>query len=354
MAGAKQVACTRDDVAKLAKVSSASVSRAYNSPGLLSPEKLSRVMDAARRLGYVPDRNASALRRPGSGVALLVLRAPDESDRSESRVYRWFHSDILMNCLRVVEKASCRLQPVLLGSQAGLKGLLDSNPCDGVVFGIGCYDPGMRPKLAKASVPFVVCSQQTLFDGVELCRIDEEAGGFNACDAMLKAGRRKLAHISGELYKNGVCMSRWLGFKRRASQEGIAPLLLDGGLGVKGGFETARRMLPDIKAGKVDGLFVVNDLTAVGVMQALLEAGVSVPGDVAMLGYDNLPFIHTLPVRLASMEMPIGAVHARAMEILVDRVRSSSAHPLAAEALSPCLAPGDSLPSLSKRCQSRS
>ncbi len=350
MAGAKHVACTRDDVARLAKVSSASVSRAYNSPGMLSPERLERIMEAAKALGYVPDRNASGLRRAGSGVILLLMRAPEQGDLSENRVYRWFHSDIFFSALQAAEGSPYRLQPVLWDMKSGLKRLLERTPCDGVVFGIGCYEARMGSLLRKLGVPFAVCSQLEAFKDVNLCYVDEEAGGAFAAELLLKSGRRKLAHISGALESNHVCMARCRGFKERALKGSVEPLTFDGELGIKGGFETCKRLLPSIRKGLVDGVFVVNDLTAVGVMQALLEAGLRIPEDVAMIGYDNLPFIDTLPVRLASLEMPMGRVYGRAVELLVSLMRSPSANALAHEPLRASFVPGSSLPLPSGRC----
>ena len=333
--------CTRNDVATAAGVSSATVSRAYNRPRAVSPEKLARIRSAAAALGYVPDRAASSLRRNRGGGILLILRALSPDDMSESRVYNWFYADALIHVQSVLETTMFHLQ--IAGQRPGesLRDLIGRHRCDGVVLGLGVV---MRPSdlswLSTAGFPCVCCTQTDHVRNGNVCYIDERAGGGVAADAFLSRRLRRLAHVTGMLDANHVCKARWLGFRERARRDGVEPVLVNGSLGIRGGYESGLLLAPRIKTGEVDSVFVVNDLTAVGVLQALQECGIAVPRDVSLIGYDNLPFRMTLGVPLATIDVSIGRLYGRAAECLVDCIRSPSpVH----ERITPLFVPGDSL-----------
>lgn len=346
MAGGKQVGgVTRDDVARLAGVSSATVSRAYNWPGAVSGQKLKRIREAARGLGYTPDLNASGLRRKGNGVILLVLKAPAVEDSAGNRVYRWFYGEALISALAALEGGSHQLRIGLWDRKESLPRFLARNECDGVVFGLGTCDGAVPRTVRKLGLPHVLCSQTATLSGVNLCYIDEAAGGALAAAALLKAGRRRLAHISGELERDGVCAARWEGFRERARRDGGEPVLINGALGIAGGRVSALTLAPLVKRGEADGLFVVNDLTAIGVVQGLQECGVAIPGDVALVAYDNLPFREAVPVGMASVDVSIGRLYGTAVGMLAGILRGEvPAGEIRRTAVTPVLVKGPSLP----------
>ncbi len=346
MAGGEHVGgATRDDVAKLAEVSSATVSRAYNRPSSVSPEKLQRIRAAAKSLGYKPDLNASCLRRKGSGAILLALKAPALEDSSEGRVYRWFYAEALICAQAALDGGSFQLRVGLRKSKEPLKRFLERNPCDGVVLGLGSFREEELKALESMALPHVLCSQMEMASVSSLCYIDERAGGALAAKSLLKAGRKRLAHISGNMADVPVCAARWDGFRERAMKDGPSPLLIDGALGIAGGRESGLKLAPLVKRGEVDGLFVVNDLTAVGVMQGLLEKGVSIPSDLALVAYDNLPFREAAPVGMASVDVSIGRLYGTAVGLMAEILRGEIPEGEAKRtAIAPVLVKGPSLP----------
>ena len=103
-------------------------------------------------------------------------------------------------------------------------------------------------------------------------------------------------HINGELHRLNVCDMRWEGFKSVFTD--VEPVIINEGLGIQAGRVAAAKLMPMIRKGKVDSVFVVNDLTALGVMQVLFEKGLRVPDDISVVSYDNLPF-HRRPASQA-------------------------------------------------------
>jgi len=304
---------TRNDVARLAKVSSATVSRAFNAPRRVSPDKLARVRRAARTLSYAPDKNASSLRRAGSGTIALLERAADPSPEGDARMYLWLYADMVRSVKAVVDASMYRLNLCSFSKPADIAAL------KGGVDGIICAHTPSKTELAalqSLGVPFVVFRQGEPPPGPPACSfIDEYQGGSVAGRHLRERGHARPAHITGSLASIEVCQLRWKGFADAFDTE---PMLIDGHLGIKGGYDSGARIVPKIRRGEVDCIFVVNDLTCIGVIQALMAGHIRIPRDVSIAGYDNLPFIRTLPLRLTTVDIRYGAAFGGAARMLID------------------------------------
>ena len=331
---------TRDDVAALAGVSAATVSRAYNLPEKVSAEKLERIRAAAEKLGYVPDKRAGALRRGSSGSILLLMPRNCPDEYPDSRFYRWFIGDIIISLQDIAAQSSFSLQTDTVHENCGLAEVLRKNRCDAVLAGNGTLRYIKADELMRCGLPYAVCGQGDDYPpGLNLCYIDEKRGGALAAASLQRAGYKRLAHITGALKECNVCAYRWQGFKSAVS--GYEPLLINGDLGIKGGYESGRKILSAIKNRRVDGIFVVNDLTCVGVVQALLEAGVKIPEQTGLTGYDNLPFIQTMPIIPATMDIGMSKMYSAAFRHILDMLKGAKKH--VREAIIPEFTPGFSL-----------
>lgn len=326
---------TRDDVARLARVSTATVSRAWNTPSAVSPDKLRRIRAAAEKLAWVPDKHASALRRSGSGsVAFLEPQAGWPSDKE--RHYAWFYARIIRAVKTVLDASPWHLLLVTAGTPAEIRALKTQCVCDGIV-SHGISDPGLMTAIRRTGLPHVACWRNVdpAFSSVG---VDEVHNGRIVGERFLFAGLSKPAHITGELKRLSVCRERLQGFREIFRGRGMP--VLDGELGIRGGYDSARKLIPDIRSGKVDSLFVVNDLTAVGALQAFQEAGIRVPEDLSVIGNGNLPVLDTLPVRLTTVDERLDAVYARAAEIVLELLREPR---LVRELVKPILVEGGSV-----------
>jgi LacI family transcriptional regulator len=311
------VKATRDDVAARAKVSTATVSRVYNTPESVSPDKRARVLAAAGELGYIPDKNASALRRSSTGtIALLEHRG---SIGIHGGIYRWFYHDMMRGIREILDRTMYQLNIFAFDSPRDVRNAPPGALGDGVI-AHGAEDRRLIAALRQRSHAYVCCGQTEGPRGVNCSYTDNILGGREAARVFLEAGCTKPAHVTGGLEGTGACKERWEGFRSGMSGREVA--LVDGALGVEGGHQSGKKLVPRVRAGKIDSLFVVNDLTAVGVMQAMLEAGVRIPRQLSIIGYDNLPVIETLPQRLSTIDIAFGEVYARATTRLLDHIRT--------------------------------
>jgi len=334
----KRKPCRRDEVAARAGVSSATVSRAFNTPRLVSKGKLGRILRAARSLAYFPDRNASALRRRGTGTILLVMAGRRNNPADVSSVYGWLYAEAVQSVQEVIDPTLFRLQLAVMHPGESLEKILGRYPCDGLIVGHGLVNPVMARFLRRLGLPYVCCVQTDCYPGLNVCYIDEFAGGRLAALKFRERNLVRPAHITWSVRRADVCRARWEGY--RAGWEGHPVVLHDGAPDIQGGYKSALALAPRIRSGEIDCVFVVNDLTAVGVIYALLEKRIRIPADTALIGYDNLPFIHTLPIRLATLDISFGRLYAGAVNQLLGVMRES--RPVR-ERIVPVFVPGNSL-----------
>ena len=326
---------TRNDVAARAGVSTATVSRVYNSPGVVAPEKVERVLAAADELGYVPDKNASALRRSGTGAVVLLERRGERIHGD--RLYRWFYSDMMGGMRDVLDRSMYQFGIYAYGTAREIERAPQGVLGDGVVLH-GASDTRALAALKRRGHPYVCCGQVEMPRGVNAVYTDNVLGGRAAAAALLETGHARPAHVTGAMSKVEVCRLRWDGFRAGMGDRDVT--LVDGELGIDGGYASAKKLVGAIKKERIDCIFVVNDLTAVGVTQALRDAGVRVPDDVSVVGYDNLPFVEVLPLRLSTIDISFGAVYARATEALLSSIRTGD--PIR-ERIAPVYVPGETV-----------
>ncbi len=312
---------TRDKVASLAGVSSATVSRVYNNPEKVSEPKRKAVLEAARVLGYFPDKSASALRRKGTGQICLV------SIKKENRPWywgdfpgaKWFFTDVLQGVMDVVEASMYRLNIKSLHSPEDIGRIRWENECDGAVF-FDIDDPAEAEAVQACSVPSVIGHHTMEFSQCHRCSTDNQAGGYIAGNYLREKGYGKPVYIS---YLPDLILSssqRFQGFQKAFADIEVPCILSEPGK--KGGYEAVRSLISQIRAGRIDSLGVVNDMTAVGVIQCLQEEGI-IPGrDIGLIGYDNMPFNYVLPFSLASIDLRPAVLYKEAVSMLLELLKN--------------------------------
>jgi LacI family transcriptional regulator len=326
---------TRDDIARMAGVSSATVSFAFNHPDKVSEEKRRRVLAAAEQVGYAPNRHASVLRAKGSRTVLLLerMRPPARNASYLDIVY----AAALRNIKHVLEQEGWHLSLDSIAAADDVPFILQRNPCEGII----CFQMDKRPlldALVAKGIPYVVCHHSSHLKGYNRCYTDEFGGAALAADKLLATGHTHPAHVTGELATAPNCRWRWEGFRSRF--QGAAPVLVDGELGVRGGYASAMRLVPLIRKGKVDSIFAHNDLTAIGVANALRQAGLRIPADVSLIGFDHALVIEALPFRLTTVDPGLGETYAEAARLLLRSVRN---HTAIDHAVTPILIEGESV-----------
>jgi DNA-binding LacI/PurR family transcriptional regulator len=282
---------TSRDIAEIAGVSQATVSRALRNSPLVRPETRQRIQQIARELNYYVNRNAAGLRTHQSNtIALLLFDETDGTDK-KSNMFFW-------SMLDSITRSAAALQYDVLVS---LQQLTDewhieyqaSHRADGLILlGYGDYEV-YREKLdalAAANTRFMIWGPPVEDEIGRSFGCDNESGGYQATRHLLDLGRSRIAYIGRKEHRSPEHAGRYAGYARALAEAGLGP---DADLRVPAdnsetlGYEAVRELLAREKP--FDGIFCVTDLIAIGAMRALQDAGLKVPSDVAVVGFDDMP-----------------------------------------------------------------
>ena len=282
---------TSRDIADLAGVSQATVSRALRNSPLVREDTRNRIQQIARELNYFVNRNAAGLRTHQSNTIALLLF--DETDGTDKRMNLFF-----MSFLDNITRAAARHgYDVLLSLQQ----LTDdwhieyqaSHRADGLILlGYGDYLE-YREKLtalANANTRFMIWGPIVKDQPGHSFGCNNEHGGFRAIQHLLRLGRRDIAFIGNTSRGSPEHASRHAGYVRALAEADIEPndnLCYVADNSETMGYQAATRLLGSNVP--FDAIFAVTDLIAIGAMRAIKDAGLRIPEDIAVVGFDDMP-----------------------------------------------------------------
>lgn len=304
------------DVARAAEVSVASASRALNGHHSVTPATRERVLSAARALNYVPHIGARSLSTRRSNTIGVVL--PD--------LFGEFFSEIIRGIDLAAHRRGLQL---LLSNMHGSadETALAIRAMRGRVDGLLVMSPDIEADFLAANLPsalpVVVMGARLDGTGHASIVIDNHAGAWAAVEHLVAQGCTRLAHIAGPA-DNEDALERVRGFREatRALLGDAAPLVLPGDFSEDAGVAAAGALLA---RGEIDGVFAANDIMAIACMVTLIEAGIAVPEQIAMIGFDDVPTARFVTPRLSTMAIRIADLGARALDRLVEAIDDPSA-----------------------------
>jgi LacI family transcriptional regulator len=317
---------TLRDIAREAGVSITSASHALNNTRPVSPDVRERVMAAAVRMNYRPNGVARSLRSGQTKVVGLMI--PDNSNPFFAEIARAIEdigfehgrSVILCNTDGNQEKESAYVD-VLIRTKV-----------DGVVYiASGGDEQEHLAELSRAGIPLVVADREFGRADVDIVLVDHEKGAMVATDYLATLGHRVIGCISGPANINSS-QERVNGYKKALLSHGLSfseQLLVESDFRFSGGEEAMRLLLATRPM--PTAVFCCNDMMAIGALRAARKAGVSVPRDLSIMGFDGIPLASTVDPPLTTITQPSGEIARTAMECLLSRIeRRASGGPAAA------------------------
>lgn len=309
------------DVARAAGVSISTVSRALRGYRDVNSETRRRVQAAAHDLGYTPDAAGRALKSGRTDtVAVLV------SGSHGPALLDTFYVEVLGGLEDQLAANQLSLLLVRAGGD-GVRRVLQGGRCDGVV-ALGCDLPlALLQGLKRAGTPLVLTDAPSWPGGAPNVTVANEAGGYEAAHHLLAGGRRRVAFIA-ETPDDPNFLLRRRGYLRAHHDAGVraAPERLQAGsLGPDGGYLATRKLL---QAAPFDAIFAANDTAAFGALRALAEAGLRVPDDVAVVGFDDVLWSRYSHPPLSTLRVPRRALGAEAAAKLITLLKGGTAEPL--------------------------
>jgi len=300
------------DIARLAGVSTSTVSRALQGSHLVTDETTAAVRKLAAKHGYVVNSNASKLRRRRSNTVAVVV---DFQSLPGGRLSEPFHFQLLANLANALGQ---REQDLLLCSpvverQHSYQLMLASKGADGIIFlGQGGRDPAFR-ELARSGAPFVVWGAPAR--GQPYCCVgsDNAAGGRLAARRFTDVGRRRPLFI-GLGDEHLEIRQRWEGFCKELKPRACVPQrLVLPDLSFDSAVRHVSAWMRDAKQAP-DAIFAASDTIALAVLSVLRRLGIRVPEAVSVIGFDDVVQASYSTPALTTIRQNIG----RASELLVD------------------------------------
>lgn len=301
------------DVAERAGVSVGTVSNVLNRPDTVSAPTLQRVQEAIRRLGYVRSESARQLRAGRSRIiALLVLDMANpffvELARGAEHAARAAGLGVMV--CNSAEDPAREAEYFAMFAEQQVRGVLVT-PAD-------CTGSSLNA-IRRRGIPYVLADR--VLPSTEGCSVsvDDVSGGLLAVRHLLATGHRRIVHVSGppHLTQSG---DRRTGALAAFTEAGLSrdrlTVIEAESYDVPAGREAAARVL-DLPEPPT-AVFCANDLLALGMLQALYAAGVRVPEDVAIVGYDDIFFAETAAVPLTSVRQPAYRIGRKAAELLIE------------------------------------
>jgi DNA-binding LacI/PurR family transcriptional regulator len=303
------------DVARLAGVSTATVSRALNGTGHIAPATHATIEAAVEQLGYRPNTIARSLvMRSTQTIALLL---PDITNPFYAALVSGIQQTALAHgwtmLLCTTESDAEREEHYL--------GVLRAKQVDGVLVD-GLVLPSDRiARFVEDGFPIVCLDRDIDSRSIPVVQVDNRLGGRIATRHLIDLGHRRIAHVTGagEL---GISDERLAGYRDALTEVGLPvdfQLVEEGRFTDEGGHDAARKLLerePDLTA-----IFAANDLSALGVLNAMAEVGKRVPEDVSVVGFDDLHLSAYTSPPLTTIRQPAIAIATLATEILIGLTR---------------------------------
>jgi len=297
------------DVAKAAGVSKSSVSRFLDERMPRSGnETAQRVRRIAAELGYVRDASASSLRRGRTDtIGIIVPRLTDT-------VMAMLYEALTISAARTGQSTIVATTGDEPNADRHAAQVLLRRGVDGLVLATTRDGDTLTDDLTARGVPCVLALRT---NGKHPSSVgDDVLGGYLATRHLIDLGHRQIGLIAGPSYASNA-RGRVAGY-RKAMAEAELPVHADwiqpSTFGIETGGVAAQRLMQATL--RPSAIFAVNDNTAIGALSALMRLGLSVPGDVSLVGYNDIPIVSHLPMPLTSVKVPFEHIATVALELL--------------------------------------
>lgn len=316
---------TLSDIAEAVGVATMTVSRVVSGDGYVSEETRGKVLKAVKELNYRRNGLARSLKRQFTETVGLVLG--DISNPYSTELARAVRETLLeqgFNLFICISESGAKEDMIAFESLA-------NHSVDGIIVATRSNEAGDRylSDLVETNVPVVAIGRDLAHKNIDFVSPDNLKGGFDATQHLIDLGHKRIAFIGANL-RSGSNLKRLQGYINALEQHGIAVderLITGRSEGIADevgysteeiGFEGMKRLLslPDPPT----AVFARNDFTAIGAMRAINEAGLRIPNDIAIVGFDDIPLAARMSPSLTTVRQPMRAEGQIAAQMLLERI----------------------------------
>jgi len=298
------------EVAKLAEVSPATVSRVINDSANVNEDKVRRVKKVIEETGFKPNEVARSLYRKSARIIGVVVPNIDNpffneiAKAIEDEAYRNGYRLTLCSSNEDVEKERVNID------------LFASMNADGII--LMTNEEEIFKKVESSKIPVVVLDRETAHGNEVACvQSDNYTGGRLAMEHLLNCGCKRIVAMRGPRNISSG-RQRFEGYLKVCGERGVIPAFVDCGYDFEVGQSKTEELLK--KYPDVDGIIAANDMIAMAVYKVLTRAGKRVPEDIQLIGFDNIKLSQLMTPELTTVEQRIPDMGRQATRILLDHI----------------------------------
>lgn len=303
-------------LSRAAGVAPSTISRALKGEGRISTEMRARIVKLAKEMGYTPHASARTLSSGRSGLIGVVVGPASNP----------FYTELLHEAFRQLAARGMRLLMIHAGAgpieDATAEALLQYQ-VDGCLMTSVELPSHVATVCAANGVPVIMVNRVPLLNASAVA-CDNRYGSAQLAELLVRGGHQRIAMVRTSS-SSSTGRERDEGFSRHLEHSGLRPVLrLDGKSSYEGGLAAGRHIAALPAAQRPDAVFAVSDIMAFGVLDAFRLAGLRVPEDIAVVGFDGLPQAAQPTYSLTTVEQPLPAMIGRALDMLQARIGDDS------------------------------
>jgi LacI family transcriptional regulator len=305
---------TIKDVAKKAGVGVGTVSRVFNRSPLVSQKTQDKVLAAAHELGYYPDASARRLVRGTTRTIAFIERHAASHpfvDAFSAEVLRGIHGVISQAGYHVLIEPSI---PGDVGDRRIIQ-LIREKHADGIIISGPRFDDPIFNILSEEYIP-VVLQGQLPDRGLPCVDADNLEGSLTATQHLINLGHQQIGMISNGPYAYTAAQTRRQGYQQAMQAAGLtwqAEWIQTGAFTPESGYIAMQKLLAE----EITAVFVASDTVALGAYQAIKEAGKQIPEDLAVIGFDDIPWAAYFSPPLTTVRLPARDIGRQAAHLLI-------------------------------------
>ena len=314
---------TLEDIARMSGVSRSTVSRVINGDPNVNDKTRERVNQVIDRISFQPNLAARGLAVGRTGVLGMVIPMGVASIFSDP------YFPILIQGVTATCNAVDYSVMLWMGEpeyeRKTISKILYNGLVDGVIVSSMLLDDPLIERLGESKRPFITVGRHPTNERINYIDVDNRIGAFQAVSHLMRSGRRRIAVINGPA--NMIAgQDRYKGYQDALHDRGI-PLnpewIVEGDFSEISGYLAMRRLLQ----ARVDAVFAASDAMAFGAMRAIKEADLVIPGDIAVVGFDDIPLAAISNPPLTTVRQPILRSGSLAAETLIDMIERPDPQP---------------------------
>lgn len=302
------------EVARLAGVSPATVSRVMNGTAKVDEEKAMRVMKVVKETGFIPNEVARSLYKKSSRIIGLVT--PDIENPFFNHLAKAIENEAYTNGYRLT---LCNTADNYEKEKANIQMLTRMN-ADGII--LMTNNEEIQSEIDKCKIPVVVLDRQLpKSEGMVYIQSDHYQGGRMAAEHLIQCGCKNIVNIKGP-QEYSSARARYRGYRDICKEYGIEEQCIECKYSYHDGLRKAELLLEEFP--DVDGIIACNDMVAISVYKVLHKTGIKVPEQVQLIGFDNIDLGWIMTPELTTITQPAELMGRKAMEAIRENIDHKS------------------------------